>query len=257
MSLENNNSNDEEFREAELSSEMNVGEVHGSILQEKKDSHVGYEPIPVWLIAIFIAIIFWAGSYLSFYSGGFKADVFDANIVSWAGGGAGQQAGPPDPMVVGKRVFSQNCVVCHQQTGLGVAGQFPPLVGSEWVMSQDWHGDNHLVKIVLMGMQGPVTVKGIPFNGAMPPWNQLKDEQIAAVLTYVRNEWGNKALPISADNVKQIREELKGMGRSEPWSQADLQKIPKQIFTPAADSAPAPGAAPAAPKAVTPPAPQA
>ncbi|MEO6053239.1 MAG: cytochrome c [Chthoniobacterales bacterium] len=256
MSLENNNPDTEEFRESELSSEMNVGQVHGSILQEKKDSHVGYEPIPVWLIAIFIAIIFWAGSYLSFYSGGFKADVFDADIVSWSGAGAGQQAAPPDPMVDGKRVFTQNCVICHQQNGMGLPGQFPPLVGSEWVQSEDWHGDNHLVKIVLLGMQGPLTVKGVAFNGAMPAWNQLKDEQIAAVLTYVRNEWGNKALPINANNVKQIREELKGLNRSEPWSPAELQKMPKQNFTPEAQAAPAPAAAPAAAKPVTP-APQA
>ncbi|MEO6848073.1 MAG: cytochrome c, partial [Chthoniobacterales bacterium] len=160
----------------------------------------------------------------------------------------------------GKRIFAQNCQLCHQQTGLGTPGQYPPLAGSEWVQSLDWHGDNHLVKIVLMGMQGPLTVKGMPFNNAMPAWNQLKDEQIAAVLTYVRNEWGNKATPIAVDNVKHIREELKGMGRTDPWSPDEIKKIPKIMFTApaaAAPAAPAAGAPPAVPAPATPPAPQA
>ena len=251
MSLENNSPNLEKLRESEQSREMDVAQVHDEILREKNQSHAGNEPLPAWLTAIFIVIVFWAGSYLSFYSGGFKSDVFDADLVSWTGAGAAQQTGPPDPMVVGKRIFSQNCAVCHQQNGMGVAGQFPPLAGSEWVQSLDWHGDNHIVKIVLMGMQGPVQVKGAAFNGAMPAWNQLKDDQIAAVLTYVRNEWGNKAAPISADHVKQIREELKGMGRTEPWAPTEIQKMPKQMFAPAAETAPAaPKPSPAsAPKA--------
>jgi mono/diheme cytochrome c family protein len=129
-----------------------------------------------------------------------------------------------DPMVIGKRVFTQNCIVCHQQTGLGVPGQFPPLAGSEWVLSQDWHGDNHIVKIVLHGFQGAVTVKGQQFNNVMAPWGKvLKDEQIAAVLTYVRNEWGNKAPPITKDFVAKIREQTKD--RTEPWSQRNFKPL--------------------------------
>ena len=79
----------------------------------------------------------------------------------------------PIPWLIGKRVFTQNCIVCHQQTGLGVPGQFPPLAGSEWVLSQDWHGDNHIVKIVLHGFQGLVTVKGQQFNNVMAPWGKV------------------------------------------------------------------------------------
>lgn len=124
-----------------------------------------------------------------------------------------------------------------------MAGQFPTLVGSEWVLSGDWHGDNHLVKILLHGLQGAIQVKGETYNGAMPPWKQLKDEQIALILTYIRNEWGNSAPPIVAEQVAKIREEH--AGQTEPWTQSQLQAIPAVIFESAAPPAPEGGAAPA------------
>jgi len=237
---------DEGFKENELGSDMNVAQVHGSILREQSEPRDGYEPIPLWLITLFFCIIFWAGLYLAYNSGGFRADVFDPNRVAWAGGGAAVQEGPVDPKVLGKRVFTQNCVVCHQTTGLGVAGQFPPLVGSEWVLGNDWHGDNHLVKIILKGLQGPIQVKGVTYNNAMPPWAQLGDEQIAAVLTYIRSEWGNAAAPISVDYVKAIREKVSS--RSEPWASKDLQAIPAEKV-PEGSAAPSPSPSPAVPAA--------
>jgi mono/diheme cytochrome c family protein len=231
------------------SGELNVRDVHGAILREKDDPRDGYEPIPLWLVSVFMALVFWAGAYLSFYSGGFQSDVFDPVQVSWAGGGAAVK-GPPDPMVVGKRLYTANCVACHQPTGQGVAGQFPTLVGSEWVLGGDWHGDNHLVKILLNGLQGAIQVKGETYNGAMPPWKQLKDEQIAMILTYIRNEWGNSAPPITAEQVAKIREET--TAQTEPWTQSQLQAIPAVRFESAAPPAPEGGAAPA--EGATPPA---
>lgn len=125
---------------------------------------------------------------------------------------------------------------------MGVPGQFPPLVDSEWVLSKDWHGDNHMVRIVLHGLQGTVTVKGQQYNNAMAPWGKtLKDDQIAAVLTYVRNEWGNQAPPITKEYVAKIREETKD--RSDAWTQKDLQAIGRELVGEAAAD-PAPEAAP-------------
>ncbi len=240
---------DEGFAESERASEMNVAKVHGSILREQAEPRDGYEPVPLWLITVFFCIMFWAGLYLALMSGGFRSDVYNPNLVAWQGGGAAADAGQPDPMVVGKRVFTQNCVVCHQTTGLGVAGQFPPLVASEWVVGGDWNGDNHLVKILLAGLQGPIQVKGSTYNNAMPPWKQLKDEQIAAVLTYIRAEWGNSAPPITADFVKKVRDET--ASRTEPWTQNELKAIPAEKIpaggaTPATPAAPAAAPAPAA-----------
>jgi mono/diheme cytochrome c family protein len=225
----------EEFREQELGSDIDVSKVHGSIMREKAEPKDGYEPISLWLITFSFALIFWGGMYLVTHSGGFRADVFNSNLVAWDGSGAAKETGPPDPMVVGKRVFTQNCVVCHQTTGLGQAGQFPPLVDSEWVLSRDWHGDNHLVKIVLNGLQGPITVKGESYNNAMTAFGQtLDDDKIAAVLTYIRNEWENQAPPITPEFVAQIRAENEG--RTEAWTQAELQSIERILI----DSAPPP-----------------
>jgi mono/diheme cytochrome c family protein len=127
-------------------------------------------------------------------------------------------------------------------------GQFPPLVGSEWVVGGDWVADNHLVSILLHGMQGAVQVKGVTYNNAMPPWKQLKDDQIAAVLTYIRSEWGNAAAPISPEYVKSMRD--KTTARTEPWSQKELKAMPAESAgTSAAPAAPAPAAAKTTPSA--------
>jgi len=223
---------------------MNVAQVHGSILREQAEPRDGYEPVPLWLITLFFAIMFWGGLYLAYFSGGFRSDVFNPAQTAWAGGRVPTPSGPVDPKVLGKRTFTQNCVVCHQTTGLGVAGQYPPFVGSEWVLGHDWHGDNHLVKVLLKGLQGPIQVKGVAFNNTMPTWEQLSDEKIAAVLTYIRSEWGNDAPPITPDYVKKIRDE--SAGRTEPWSQKDLQAIPPEKAPVTGGAAPAATASPSA-----------
>ena len=219
---------------------LNVRDVHGAILREKDDPRDGYEPIPLWLVSAFMALVFWAGAYLAFNSGGFQSDVYNPTQVSWTGGG-GVAKGPPDPMVVGKRLFTANCVACHQATGQGVAGQFPTLVGSEWVVGGDWVGDNHLVKILLHGLQGAIQVKGDTYNGAMPPWKQLKDDQIAMILTYIRNEWGNSAPPITAEQVARVREET--AAQTEPYTQNQLKAIPAVKYDAPPAAAPAEGEA--------------
>jgi hypothetical protein len=101
-------------------------------------------------------------------------------------------------------------------------------------------------------MQGPVQVKGGTYNNAMPAWAQLKDEQIAAVLTYIRSEWGNAAAPITVDYVKTIRAAT--ADRKDPWSQKELKAIPAETISAGAGAPPAPPAAPASPAPAAPPA---
>jgi mono/diheme cytochrome c family protein len=122
--------------------------------------------------------------------------------------------------VDGKQVYSTTCAACHQATGEGIEGTYPPLAGSEWV-----NGDEaKVVRIVLNGVTGPVEVAGETYNGMMPAWGPvLKDENIAAVLTYVRTSWGNKAAPITASTVAKIRAAT--ASRSTPWTAAELAKI--------------------------------
>jgi len=191
------------------------------------------KPLSPWLIGSFMLALLWGGLYLGFNSGGFRQDVYDSNAVNWAGGGTAT-AQAPDPKIVGKRLYSQNCLVCHQATGLGVAGQFPPLVGSEWVLSEGAHADNHLVLLLLNGNQGPMHVKGQAYNNAMPQWKQLSDDQIAAILTYIRSDWGNSASAIDSNFVAQIR---KGDGsQSDPWTESQLLAVPPVKNSPPAAS---------------------
>src|SRR3984893_13808670 len=181
--------------------------------------------IPVWLVGLIGFGIFWAGAYLFSFSGGFKADVFDFQPKFGVEGGGAK--GAPDPKVVGKALFSSNCITCHQATGLGVPGQYPPLAGSEVELGD---ATNHLIAIVLKGLQGPVVVEGKPFNNSMQAWEaQYTDPQLAAILTYVRSDWGNNAPPITADMVKQMRAEFKD--RKEQWTWPEIEKMPPKNLT--------------------------
>ncbi|HEY9856482.1 MAG TPA: c-type cytochrome [Stenomitos sp.] len=101
----------------------------------------------------------------------------------------------------GAALYSANCASCHQATGQGMAGTFPPLAGSE---IPNGPAADH-IKIVLHGKSGPITVKGQQYNGAMPPFPQLSDDEIAAILTYERTNWGNKGSAVTPAEVKALR----------------------------------------------------
>ncbi|MBV9129606.1 MAG: cytochrome c [Verrucomicrobia bacterium] len=236
------------------------GGVQASAEEQSQDKQEVPQPdkgeIPVWLIGVIGLGIFWAGAYLFSFSGGFKSDVFDFEPKFGVVGGA---IGPPDPKVVGKALFSANCITCHQANGQGVPGQYPPLAGSDVELGA---ATNHLIAIELKGLQGPVTVEGKPFNNSMQAWEgQYTDQQLAAIMTYVRSDWGNNAPPITADMVKQIRDEFKD--RKEQWTWPEVEKIPPKNLTapPAAQPAgqqkpgapsPASGSQPPAPGGQTP-----
>ena len=99
--------------------------------------------------------------------------------------------------VDGGQVFSAKCAACHQATGLGIPGVFPPLAGSEWVRGSD----KVLVQIPLHGISGTLQVKGASYHGTMPSFNTLSDAEIAAVLTYVRSHFTNSASAVSPATV--------------------------------------------------------
>jgi nitrite reductase (NO-forming) len=100
----------------------------------------------------------------------------------------------------GKRIFNQICMACHQQSGLGIPGAFPPLAGSDFLNADK----NRAIGIVMNGFSGAITVNGKPFNSQMPSL-QLSDEDIANVLTYVYNTWGNKGYEVTPDEVAKVR----------------------------------------------------
>jgi mono/diheme cytochrome c family protein len=128
----------------------------------------------------------------------------------------------PDEMKqfdAGKANYEVVCLPCHQPHGLGQEGLAPPLVGSEWVAGPE----QRLVRIVLNGLRGPIKVKKQTFELDMPALGILEDEQIATVLTYIRNEWGHSFPPVSTNTVKRVRDET--ADRSDAWTQEELLKI--------------------------------
>ena len=132
---------------------------------------------------------------------------------------AGNPPAPPSP---GQVVYEMACMPCHQPEGKGLPGVYPPLAGSDWV-----RGDHsRLVRILLNGMTGPITISGQPFTQQnpvpMPPFAGLSDRQIADVLTFIRSEYGQKSPPVSPDEVKAIRSAT--TGRETPWTAKELSK---------------------------------
>ncbi len=119
----------------------------------------------------------------------------------------------------GKGYYEVVCLPCHQPHGMGQEGLAPPLVGSEWVAGPE----KRLARIVLHGLRGPIQVKGQAYEMDMPALGILDDEQIATVLTYVRNEWGNSSAPVSTNVVKQVRDAT--ADRNDAWTQEELLKI--------------------------------
>ncbi|HEY0551894.1 MAG TPA: cytochrome c, partial [Verrucomicrobiae bacterium] len=119
----------------------------------------------------------------------------------------------------GKANYEVVCLPCHQTHGLGQEGLAPPLVGSEWVSGSV----QRLARIVLNGLRGPIQVKGQAYELDMPALGILDDEQIATVLTYVRNEWGHSYTPVGTNTVKQIRDAT--ADRNDAWTQEELLKI--------------------------------
>jgi mono/diheme cytochrome c family protein len=100
----------------------------------------------------------------------------------------------------GKAVFAKTCIACHQVTGLGIPGAFPPLAKSDYLNADV----NRAIKQVIKGSNGTITVNGKKFTGAMPP-QALTDQQIADVLTYVYASWGNSKKVVTPAMVKAQR----------------------------------------------------
>lgn len=191
-----------------------------------------------FLLAGSASLLLWAGLYVGKYGGRFEGDEFDE---SPHGRPAKVVAAPADPNAkifqLGARVY-QNCAACHQADGNGDPGKnIPPLVGSDWVLADS---PNRIIRIVLNGLKDPVKVKDTMWTGnAMNPWRKntdnpagLSNEDVAAVLSYVRNTWGNKAGIVTPEQVAAIATETEK--RSDQWTADELLKVPMTTGAPTA-----------------------
>jgi mono/diheme cytochrome c family protein len=185
---------------------------------------VGRAPMPVLLIAALAGLIYWGSMYVVEFGGELDARV-QGPFKNWKElEGYKPQDASAKLAAQGARVYNQFCVACHMGDGNGNASSgFPPLVGSEWVLEKD---PSRIIRIVLNGLGGPITVKGKEYGQAqMLPWRDaLNDQDVAAVLTYVRNAWGNKASAVDAAQVKVIRDLTTDHGGV--WTADELLKVP-------------------------------
>ncbi len=200
---------------------------HDQIMGMRPDDRANYPLLPLALLFGLGGLVFIAGVYLNKFSGRFDPQIYNEHALPHQGA---QVVVKLNPRVQGMKLFNNAaCNTCHQANGLGVPGVYPPLAGSEWVLGSE----ERVIRIVLYGLQGKLTVKGVEFPGTVPMpifgkgvtnsgfnWS---DDKIAAVLTYIRSEWGNSAAPITVEKVAEIHAKE---GDHKPWSPDELQKLP-------------------------------
>jgi nitrite reductase (NO-forming) len=104
----------------------------------------------------------------------------------------------------GEAVYQGTCSTCHMNDGAGMEGVFPPLAESDYLMDDK----ERSIHLVLAGLQGPITVNGKEYDSVMPAFNNLNDREIASVLTYIRNSFGNDGDAVTPDEVAEVRADL-------------------------------------------------
>jgi mono/diheme cytochrome c family protein len=124
---------------------------------------------------------------------------------------AAAPSAPAQSADAGAGIYAANCAACHQAGGTGLAGAFPPLAGHVPDILKPADGRTYIGKVLLFGLEGAITVNGGDYAGAMPSWQGLSDNDIAAVLNYVSTAWDNgKSLPagfkpFTAEEIKALR----------------------------------------------------
>ncbi|HWD21146.1 MAG TPA: cytochrome c [Verrucomicrobiae bacterium] len=184
----------------------------------------GFATVPICLVLALGALCYWGEFYLDRNSGSFDEHIY-APFHTWDEVVANNPVSEEQVQYnLGKLKFHQTCELCHQATGLGQDGKAPPLVGSEWVLAP---GPNRIAHAVMNGLTGPITVKGTAWNLTMPAWkDNFTDKEMAAILTYIRSEWGNKAPAVKADLIKKVRAEP----HPGPMAGGDeLSKLPENL----------------------------
>lgn len=196
-----------------------VQELHTQLMREKEEPREGYSPVPMFLVFAFAALCFWAGMYLMDNSGGFRWDAYSPDFNPSAGAPAVVEIPLFDR---GAKVFRNQCAQCHQATGQGVAGVYPPLAESEWVVGNS----EVLGRILINGLSGPIEVKGNTYNGNMPAFGpnglNLKAKDLAGVMTYIRQEWGNAEGDVTLEMAEGYLENYGSRGSV--WSAAELHE---------------------------------
>jgi mono/diheme cytochrome c family protein len=178
--------------------------------------------VPVWLLVLLFLLLYWGMVYFDERSGWGNAQVYLPyksldDLLPYEPRFEG-----PD-LQRGKVLFETYCGLCHNNDGTGKPNQAPPFVGSEWVLGSP----NRMIRIPQNGLQGPIPLKGQTWNQApsmAAMGAALSDEDLALILTYIRQSWGNKAPEITPAQVKAVRAEVSS--RTQPWTAEQLLAFP-------------------------------
>ena len=187
--------------------------------RESVDPEERIRPMPLLPAVIAIGMVLFGVIYIAVsgpYSRPWMGDERTLADLKAKPAGAAEAGG--GGAVDGAAIFAANCASCHQATGAGLPGVFPPLDGSEWV-----HGSPKvLANIVLHGINGEINVKGASYKGLMPSFQQLSDAELAGVLTHIRSSWSNKNDAVGPEVVAEARKS----DRTTPFeSEAELKAL--------------------------------
>lgn len=198
--------------------------------REKNDPHELNNPIPYSVSAIILGLTLWAVSYV-YWTANEVEEIKKAAKMQQLEAIQAQATSEPvavtakaETVVVtakksvkainAKAIYNSNCAACHQASGQGLPGVFPPLAQSSWVTSKN---EDLPIQIISKGLMGSISVKDTSYNGVMPAFSaSLSADELAALITYLRQSWGNNASSISAERVQQSME--KYSSQNSPWS---------------------------------------
>src|SRR5262245_45012031 len=160
-------------------------------------------PIPTWAWVLFLLVVAWGMWYVASELGLYQQRAIavattPAASPAASAPGASRMAGPPSWAILGEQVYGNKCAPCHQLTGQGLPGVFPPLKDNAVVTAPD---PTEHIRTVLRGLSGK-TIGGVTYAAAMPAFaDQLTDDEVAAVLTHERTSWGHQAKPVKPEDV--------------------------------------------------------
>jgi mono/diheme cytochrome c family protein len=176
--------------------------------------------VPIWLIVLMFVLLYWGAVYFDQHGAWFNPRVYRP-YQSFAELESFQPKSEGMDLARGRMLFETICALCHGVDGAGKPGQAPPLAGSEWAQGNP----ERMLRIPLYGLAGPVSVKGQDWNLSMPAMGAaLSPEDLAAVVSYIRSSWGNKASAVTAEQVSAIK--AKVGAHAQPFSVGELNAIP-------------------------------
>lgn len=210
---------------------MNADPKQASNVTTEAEPTAALTPMPVWLLAFMFSLLFLGAWYFDLYGGWFEAKVYPP-YHSVAEVQRFQPNTDPDAsfIALGKKLFTDNCAVCHMETGVGnPANGCPPLVDSEWVKHPT---PDRIIMLISKGLSGPITVNNKVYNtgvmlavgDSLPGDEKEKAMKIAAITSYIRKHFGDIPAVVKPEHAEAVREGIKD--RTANFTPEELLKVP-------------------------------